>query len=139
MKATYGIFPRDGGMLYSVHYETGKQKSLRTRDRVEGERLLAALNSQDNSIALNRELARVYMMSAEPDLNSRTWRDVLDSIIAKHKNETTRNRYITASKDKHLIPVLGLKIAETTSAEIFKALNKGTVSTNIFPQGPPKH
>lgn len=59
---------RRGKTFYCEHTITKKQQSLRTKDHVEAKRLLAAMNATDNSAALNRELGRIYLMSAEPEL-----------------------------------------------------------------------
>jgi integrase len=131
MTSTYRLYRRNK-TFYSEHTETKKQQSLRTTDRGEAQRLLAAMNASDNSVALNRELGRIYLMSAEQELNTRTWRDVMNALIDKHKVEASKHRYEIAAKDKWLQPLFDVKLVETTSAQIFKALNKGTVSTNIY-------
>ncbi len=98
MTSTFRLYRR-GKTFYCEHTETKKQQSLRTKDRMEANRLLVAMNAGDNSVALNRELGRIYLMSAEPELNIRTWRDVMNALIEKHKVEATRYRYEIASKD----------------------------------------
>ena len=44
MKNVYRLFQRRGGAYYSRHNQTGKQKSLKTQDFAEAQRILAAKN-----------------------------------------------------------------------------------------------
>jgi hypothetical protein len=59
MKAKYTLFRRNG-VYYSQDSATGQQKSLRTRDEVEAQKLVNARNEAHQQPALNLHLARAY-------------------------------------------------------------------------------
>jgi hypothetical protein len=60
MKQRYRMFPR-GSVFYAEDTTTGKQESLKTKDRTEARRLLAAKNEAHVQPALNLHIARAYL------------------------------------------------------------------------------
>jgi len=61
----------------------------------------------------------------------RTWGDVFGELMAL-KTGVTRDRWETARKDAAYRGLLSRKLIETTAEDFLKALNAGTVSTNVF-------
>ena len=65
MKPKFRMFRRAG--IYWVHdSETGRQQSLRTKKRAEAVRLLHGRNEAHAVPFANLQMARAYMMAADP-------------------------------------------------------------------------
>jgi hypothetical protein len=61
------MFKRENGNFYVQENGTDNQKSLRTKDPIEAEKLLHALNESRQAPDLNLELGKVYLTHADPD------------------------------------------------------------------------
>ncbi len=66
MKQRYRVFLRPWGVYYCEDLETGKQETLKTRDKNEAFRLVAAKNEDHTAPAFSRQLARVYWKAGDP-------------------------------------------------------------------------
>src|SRR6266513_1665300 len=90
MKQRYRVFLRPWGTYYFEDLVTGTQETLKTRDKNEAFRLVAAKNENENAPAFSLHLARVYwkagdtagatrpsqhVMVPSPTLNACTTRD----------------------------------------------------------------
>ena len=64
MKNRFILFQRSG-VFYSEDTTTGKQASLRTKDKTEALRLLHAKNEAVQQPAMNLQIARVYWQHGE--------------------------------------------------------------------------
>ena len=77
MKERLKLFRRSWGIYYWVDTETGRQGSLRTRNRIEAERLLQTMRETvrvpDQE---NLAMAQLHLQAASPDLGKRTWGDL---------------------------------------------------------------
>jgi integrase len=131
MKQRYRVFLRPWGVYYCEDLETKKQETLKTRDKAEAHRLVAAKNEDHTAPAFSRQLARVYWKAGDPAGATRTWQDVMDEII-KWKHDSTLHRWRTAIKDEALDSIRGLVVLETQAEHFLKVLEKGTVCTNIY-------
>jgi len=60
MKQRYRVFLRPWGTYYFEDLTTGKQETLKTRDKNEAFRLVAAKNENEKAPAFSLHLARVY-------------------------------------------------------------------------------
>jgi len=78
MKQAFGLVWRPWGACYLKHKITGEQKSLKTSDKVEAQRILQAHNESECQPHFNLSLARVYLNGADPKLTTRTWQEVMD-------------------------------------------------------------
>jgi len=101
MKQAFGLVWRPWGVFYLQNKITGEQKSLKTSDRSEAQRILQAHNESKCQPHFNLALARVYLNGADPKLGTRTWQEVMENIVAK-KTDETRRRWEVAIKDKNL-------------------------------------
>ena len=119
------------GTFYAEDVATKKQESLRTKSKQEAVVLLAAKNEAARQPALNLQIARSYLAASDPLMAKRTWQGVLDEII-KTKTGETKYRWSTVAKDRALASVLAQKITETRAEEFLRAMQAGTVSTNVF-------
>lgn len=131
MKQRYRVFLRPWGTYYFEDLVTGKQETLKTRDKNEAFRLVAAKNENENAPAFSLHLARVYWKAGDPAGATRTWQQVMDE-IPKLKKGNTRHRWLTAIKDKALDSIRNMVVLETQAEHFLKVLEKGSVCTNIY-------
>ncbi len=131
MKQRYRVFLRPWGVYYCEDLTTKKQETLKTRDKDEAYRIVAARNENEDAPAFSLHLARVYWKAGDPAGASRTWQHVMDE-IPKLKQDETRHRWLTAIKDKALDCVRNLVVLETQAEHFLKVLEHGSVSTNIY-------
>ena len=131
MKQRYRAFLRPWGVYYCEDLVTGKQETLKTRDKNEAYRLVAAKNETAAAPAFSLHLARVYWKASDPAAAGRTWQCVMDEIL-KLKSGHTHERWVTAIKDKAFDSIRNLVVMETRPEPFLRALENGTVCTNIF-------
>ena len=131
MKQAFGLVRRPWGVFYLKHKITGQQKSLKTSDKHEAQRILQAHNESECQPHFNLSLARVYLNGADPKLATRTWQEVMENIVAKKTDETQR-RWETAIKDRNFDCIRNLRVAETRPEHFDRALADGKVSTNVY-------
>src|ERR1035438_7998615 len=110
------IMFRRGAVFYCEDTETGKQLSLRTRDKAAAGTLLHAKNESLRQPVLNRQIARAYLTACDPQIAKRTWQEVMDE-IPKLKNGSTRVRWESAVKSKAFDTIRKLVVLETRSEE----------------------
>ena len=131
MSQRYRVFRRGWGTFYCQDLTTGKQDSLRTRDRTEAHRLVAARNEGDQVPAFSLQLARVYWQAGDPAAAKRTWQTVMDEVL-KHKTDSTRERWVVAIKDGAFDVIRDLVVLETRPEHFLRVLELGGVSTNMY-------
>jgi integrase len=131
MKQRYSVFLRPWGVYYCQDNTSGQQETLKTRDKDEAFRLVAAKNENEEAPAFSRHLARVYWKAGDPTGATRTWQHVMDE-IPKLKTGETRHRWLTAIKDKAFDSIRNLVVLETQAEHFMKVLESGSVSTNIY-------
>jgi len=119
------------GVFYLEDTQTGKRASLQTTDPKVAERLLHAKREAHVQPFVNLQIARVYVGASDPAMLTRTWRDVIAAIVQMKQGDTAY-RWQTAGKDKALQTILALSVMETRAEHFLDALNKGTVSTNVY-------
>src|ERR1035438_5925506 len=100
MRNRFILFQRSG-IFYSEDTSTGKQTSLRTRDRAEAQRLLHVKNEAMQQPAMNLQIAQVYLQHGDPAMATRTWQDVMTQIVGT-KHGSTQTRWQSAIRDKAL-------------------------------------
>ena len=131
MKNRYRVFRRGWGAYYCEDLVTKKQTTLKTRDKDEAFRLVAAKNETEEAPAFSLHLARVYWKAGDPAAAKRTWQHVMVEIPKLKKGET-KTRWLTAIKDKALDSVRNLIVLETQAEHFLKVLENGSVSTNLY-------
>ena len=131
MKQRYRVFLRPWGVFYCEDLVTGKQETLKTRDKDEAYRIVAARNENEEAPAFSLHLARVYWKAGDPAGATRTWQYVMDE-IPKLKKGNTRRRWETAIKDKAFESIRSLVVLETQAEHFLKVLENGSVCTNIY-------
>jgi len=131
MKNRYRVFRRSWGTYYCEDLTTGEQTTLKTKDKDEAFRLVAAKNETEKAPAFSLHLARVYWRAGDPAAAKRTWQEVMDE-IPKLKTGETRRRWETAVKDKSFDCIRDLVLLETQAEHFLKVLESGCVSTNVY-------
>lgn len=131
MKNRYRVFRRDWGTFYCEDLTTKKQTSLKTRDKDEAYRIVAARNETEASPAFSLHLARVYWKAGDPAAAKRTWQNVMDE-IPKLKQGETKVRWETAVKDKAFDSIRNRVVLETQAEDFLKVLEDGCTSTNLY-------
>src|SRR5580658_11175663 len=131
MKQAFGLVQRPWGVFYLKNKTTGEQKSLKTSDKFEAQRILQAHNETKVQPHFNLSLARVYLNGADPKLATRTWQEVMENIVSK-KTDETRRRWEVAVKDRNFDCIRNLPVAETRPDQFDRALADGKVSTNVY-------
>jgi hypothetical protein len=130
MKNRFILFQRSG-VFYCEDTTTGKQTSLRTRDKADAVRLLHVKNEATHQPAMNLQIAQVYLQHGDPAMATRTWQTVMEQIVGtKHGN--TQSRWQSAIKDKALDALRQRKLIETLPEHFLAALAAGTVATNVY-------
>jgi len=135
MKQKYRLYRRDAsGRYYLQNNITGQQESLGTSDRAEALRLLCARNEADHQPAFNAHLARTYLSASDPLIGKRSWRMLMEALVASKSQwtPTTQERYKSAIAEPALASILDLALLETRPEHFLEAIQRGTVSTNIL-------
>jgi hypothetical protein len=74
----YRVFRRGWGTFYCEDLLTKKQETLKTRDKDEAFRLVAAKNETEDAPAFSLHLARVYWKAGDPAGANRAWQHVME-------------------------------------------------------------
>ena len=130
MKPKFRLFRR-GATYWCEDTETGRQQTLGTKHKASAIRLLHGRNEAHALPFVSLQMARAYMMAADPKAPTRTWQDVFDEII-KLKHGETERRWRIAAKDKALPEILKRPLIETRAEHLLRAMEVGKVSTNVY-------
>ena len=130
MKNRYILFQRSG-IFYSEDTATGKQKSLRTRDKSDALRLLHVQNEASHQPAMNLQIAQVYLQHGDPAIATRTWQQVMEQIV-NTKRGKNMVRWQSAIKDEALNSLRQRKLIETSADHFLAVLKAGRLSTNVY-------
>jgi integrase len=131
MKHKYRMFRRQSGVYFIQDNETGKQQSLRTKNKVEAETLLSASNEANRQPFLNLQIARTYLMGTDPKMVSRTWQEVMEKIVSL-KQGPTQVRWAVAICDRAYNVIRTLPLLETRADHFLKVLANNKSSTNVY-------
>ena len=112
MKNRYRVFRRGWGTYYCEDLVTKTQISLKTRNKDEAYRLVAARNETEDAPAFSLHLARVYWKAGDPAAATRTWQNVMDE-VPKLRTGDTQTRWFTAIKDKAFDSIRNKAISTT--------------------------
>lgn len=122
---------RRGAVYWVQDNVTGKQESLRTKDKNEAKQLLHAKNEAHRQPQISLQIGRAYFLVGDPEVGKRTWQWVMEEIV-KLKREETLRRWLVAVKDKAFDGLRALPLLETRAEHFLRALECGKVSTNIY-------
>ena len=68
--------------------ETGRQATLRMKDKATALRLLHSKNETCQQPILNLHTARTYLTASDPEIGKRAWRTVMNEIVLTKMNAT---------------------------------------------------
>lgn len=120
------------GIHFIQDNETGKQESLRTRDKTQATRLLNAKNEAHRQPHLNLQIARSYLLATDPKLVTRTWQEVMEAIVERMEDGPTKEHWKKAIQNKDYDRIRKLKLVETHSEDFDKVLKSAKSSTNVY-------
>ena len=130
MKNRYILFQRSG-VFYAEDTTTGKQTSLRTKDKADALRLLHVKNEAAHQPAMNLQIAQVYLQHCDPALTARTWQHIMDQMVSA-RTGATQTRWQTAIRDKAFDLIRTRKLIETNAEHFLAVMKTGCVSTNVY-------
>jgi integrase len=131
MKPRYRLVRRgERNMFYCLDSETRKRVSLKTHDRDAAEQIVLAQNQALRQPFLNLQIAKAYLAGSDSGVATRSWQEALEALIDT-KQGPTRDRWLTAAKDKAFDLFRDRIIIETRADDLLRALKVGTVSTNV--------
>ena len=131
MKRYRLIYRGNRDAYYCFDTLTKKRESLGINHAGEAQRLVDARNEAVRHVAMNLQIAQVYLQHSDPTLATRTWQSVMDA-MGPLKTGPTQSRWTSAMRDKAFDLIRNRKLIETTSEHFLQVLNAGTVSTNMF-------
>ncbi len=133
MKTRFRLIRRGvrGGAFYCVDTQTGKRTSLRGANEAEARQILEAKNQAERQPVLNLQIAKAYLAGSDSGLTKRTWKEAIEA-LTETKLAANRERWERVVKDRALTPLWGRVIIETPCEVLLKALQVGTISTNVF-------
>jgi integrase len=130
MKNRYRMFRR-GNVFWCHDSQTGKQESLRTKDRKEAISSLDVKNRPYAVAGFHLQMAQTHLRMGDADKIRRTWQEVMNRVI-ETKTKNTRIRWERAVKDRAFDTIRNLPIIETKAENFLEVLHKGTVATNVY-------
>lgn len=131
MKRQYRLFQRNSGIFFIQNNTTGRQESLKTRDKAAARRIFNAKNEASEQPALNLQIAKAYLAATDESFVNRSWREVMTEFV-KTKAGSNRTRSERAVLDKSFDSIRDLQLIETRSEHFLRVLESGKVSTNNY-------
>ncbi len=130
MKPRFTLFRR-AGVYYCQDSVTGKQSSLKTKDKAEASVILNAKNESLRQPQLNVQIARDYFSAGDPAATARTWQAVMDQ-MQRHGKPITQKRCARAMQSKAFDSLRNKPLLETQSADLLNILNGGKISVSHY-------
>ena len=129
MKDRYWMFLRKG-IFYVEDKQSGKQKSLKTRDEAAARRMFAGMNQKAEQPQMNVAMAKVYLSAKSGEMLTRTWNDVMRDMEEAYRGSTL-HRWRTVVKSEPFQGLRKLQLLETDRTHFLAVLehNKAGTST----------
>jgi len=118
-------------MYYYFDKQARKRHSLHTRNEDEARQIIEAKNNAERQPVLNLQIAKAYLAGSDNGINTRTWQHAIEA-LTNTKQDANKERWLRVVKDRALVPLLPQVIIETKGEALLKALQMGTVSTNVY-------
>ena len=133
MKTRYRLIRRGvrNNAFYCVDTTTGKRTSLRTDSEAEARKIVEAKNQATRQPVLNLQIAKAYLAGSDSGITTRTWQQAVEA-LTQTKQGANQVRWRTVLKDRALAPLWPRVIIETPGELLLRALQVGTVSTNVY-------
>jgi integrase len=130
MKIRYRLFKR-GQFYYSEDAQTGKQQSLKTSNRTEAQRLVAAKNEAINNAQFTLAIGQTYLAITDAQILTRTWKEVMD-VVAIRGGSSTQNRCLRAFRAPVFERIKKKPILQTTASDFLTMLTDRKSSTRHY-------
>jgi integrase len=130
-KQRFRLYRRQG-TYYSHESETGKQISLRTKNKEEAIGMIAARNQAATQPILNVAMAKVYLSAKSPELLTRTWSELIELMAKTYSGPTARWRKFHISGPMRMLANLPIYLTEATHLLAVLDHKKAGVSTNVW-------
>ena len=127
----YRTYRRSNGNFYSHEQESGKQRSLKTKDKIVAKRLVDELNKAIEAPVLAKSQAMATLTAVEPMMGKRRWQDVMDEVSDVPK-ESTRERRLREYKSPRYNPIRNRLVIDPIRAEFNRLLGNQKPSTNTY-------
>jgi hypothetical protein len=122
LKNRYRLFRRTNGIYYWQDNTSRRQGSLRTKDRVEAEKLLHAKNEAVRVPVINLKMAEAYLTVHNPKMLTRTWTDVMEQMCRRGK-PSTQVRCRRVFRSDHFDPIRDKVLVQTTADDLLAIIN----------------
>lgn len=130
MKIRYRMFKR-GQFYYSEDAQTGKQQSLKTSNRSEAQRLVAAKNEAINNAQFTLAIGQTYLAVTDAQILTRTWKEVMDVVVVRG-GSSTQSRCQRAFRAPVFKKISQKPILQTTASDFLAMLADGRSSTRHY-------
>lgn len=135
MQERYWLFRRGNGVYYLQDRTTGKQYSLKTKEKAQAKQLAAGRNQSAQQPALNMAMARAYLMAKSPQMVSRTWGQVMEEMAERYRHQgtaSTLKRWQKVCRSQPFRLIAGCCLIETEPEHFMAVLQHGRAgnSTN---------
>lgn len=131
MKNRYRLIHRGDRGFYCFDNETATRSSLKTKDRDAAEQIILAKNQALRQPSLNLQIAKAYLAGTDNGVNTRTWQHAIEA-LTNTKHGANKDRWLRVVKDAALAALLPQIIVETKGEALLRAIQTGSVSTNVF-------
>ena len=115
----YRLFQRANGVFYWQDNESGKQGSLRTKDRKAAQKLLHAKNEAHRLPTLNLTMARAYLSAHDAKMNTRTWLAVMRE-MGTHGLQCSQERCARTFCSKAFDSIRSKSLVQTTAEDLLE-------------------
>ncbi len=122
MQERYWMYQRSNGVFYVEDRASGKQESLKTRDKIVARGLVEARNQAAAQPVLNIAMAKAYLVNKSPEMATRKWDAVLQEIEDGYANGPTLGRWQKARRSEPFKVLAKLPILHTESDHFLQVL-----------------
>jgi integrase len=129
MQERYRMYRRSNGTYYLQDNRTGKQESLKTKDRGKANRICTARNEAVALPAMNLTLAKAYLAGKSPQLITRTWEEVMRDMAQSYEG-STRHRWERVVQSAPFRSLYKLPLIHTQSDDFLKVLRHPDAGTS---------
>ena len=112
----YRLFQRANGVFYREDNESGKQWSLRAKDRRAAEKLLMS-RTKHRLPTLNLTMARAYLSAHDAKMSTRTWSAVMREIVT-HGIASSQERCARTFCSKAFDSIRHKPLVQTTAEDL---------------------
>jgi integrase len=121
MQDRYWLYARRNGVYYVQDRVTGRQESLKTKNRSKAKQLLMAKNQAAEQPMLSTEVAKAHLKFKSPEMFKRTWRDVMANMEAEYQGSTLK-RWRKVIKSKPFQILNNIPLLNTEASHFLEVL-----------------